>query len=126
MGSEFWVSHLGLVVRLGATETQEVEILRFSAGSWTDRLLSLSLFPFLHLVNLIAEFGETIINVFVPGGKGCAASEREKQLPQYFRPHSLQKGLGDSSGAEPDSTSPYKAPPTGQAPPQVRQAPPRH
>lgn len=31
----------------------------------------------------------------------------------------LRKGLGNFSGAEPDSTSPYKATPTYQAPPPV-------
>lgn len=39
---------------LGATETQEVEVLRESqAGSWTSPLRSLKLFPFLHFEDLI-------------------------------------------------------------------------
>lgn len=72
-------------------------------------------------------FGEAIINVLTPSEKfGCSASEREKQLPQYFRSHILRKGLSNSSGAEPDSTSPHKATPTDQVPPQAHKVPPRH
>lgn len=71
-------------------------------------------FPFLHCLNLhcLGRPNELPMRSHnLPdqdrSGKDCLALEREKQLPQYFRPHLLRTAEGNSSRAELGLTSPH-------------------